>query len=157
MRSDRMAAVVRELAKFGIVGGIGFVVDVSVFNILRVGLLAPAALHDGPVVAKLVSTTLAIAVNWAGNRLWTFRDRRGANIVREGVQFALASIAGLLISVACLWVSHYLLGLTSILDDNVSSNIIGLGLGTAVRFGLYRWWVFGTSQAAAPQQVDSGL
>lgn len=157
MHSDRIAAVVRELAKFGVVGGIGLVVDVSVFNILRIGLLTPALVHGGPVMAKLISTTLAIAVNWAGNRLWTFRDRRGNNIVREGVEFALASIAGLLISVACLWISHYVLGLTSILDDNVSSNVIGLVLGTAVRFALYRWWVFGGSGVTAPQEVDSSL
>lgn len=153
----------RELAKFGVVGGIGFVVDVSVFNILRLGLFSPSAMHGGPVMAKLISTSLAIAVNWAGNRLWTFRDRRGTNVVREGVEFAIASIAGLLISVACLWLSHYVLGLTTVLDDNISSNVIGLAIGTAVRFALYRWWVFGDRAAiperssVSPQKVDASL
>lgn len=143
MFPDRLWKLFQELAKFGVVGGIGFIVDVSVFNVLRMGILLPAAIHGGPVIAKLISTVLAIAVNWTGNRLWTFRDRRGVNVVREGIEFGIASVAGLMISLACLWVSHYLLGLTTILDDNISSNIIGLALGTAVRFALYRWWVFG--------------
>lgn len=163
MFRDRWASLLREVAKFGVVGGVGFLVDVSVFNILRLGIMSPALLHGGPVLAKLVSTSLAIAVNWAGNRLWTFRDRRGSNLAREGIEFGLASVAGLLISVACLGLSHYVLGLTSILDDNISSNVVGLLLGTVVRFWLYRYWVFRNHGEAAvlpsstTQKVDARL
>jgi putative flippase GtrA len=49
---------------------------------------------------------------------------------------------GLLISVACLWFSHYALGFTSLLADNISANFVGLGLGTLFRFWSYRKWVF---------------
>ena len=141
-----------ELTKFGLIGGVGFLLDVSVFNILRVTLLAPESVHGGPLIAKTISTTLAIAANWVGNRLWTFRKRRSANVVREGFEFAMASLAGLVVPVACLWMSHYVLGHTSLLADNVSSNVIGLALGSIVRFGLYRWWVFGT-----PRQPELSL
>jgi hypothetical protein len=44
--------------------------------------------------------------------------------------------------VGCLWISHYLLGLDSALADNISANVIGLGLGTLFRFWSYRRWVF---------------
>jgi putative flippase GtrA len=46
------------------------------------------------------------------------------------------------IGLACLWFSHYVLGFTSLLADNISSNVIGLALGTVFRFWLYRSWVF---------------
>lgn len=163
MSRESLGALLREAMSFCLVGGVGLVVDVSVFNLLRLTLLAPGAVHGGPVLAKLVSTTLAIAVNWMGNRFWTFRERRREDIVREGVEFVLASLAGLVVSVACLWISHYLLGFRTILDDNLSGNLVGLGLGTAVRFVLYRWWVYGHRTApaplpsAAPQKVDAGL
>jgi putative flippase GtrA len=49
---------------------------------------------------------------------------------------------GLLISLACLAISHYALGFTSTLADNIAANVIGLGLGTAFRFWSYRRWVF---------------
>jgi hypothetical protein len=39
-------------------------------------------------------------------------------------------------------VSHYALGFTSVLADNISGNVIGLGLGTLFRFTFYRLWVF---------------
>ena len=35
-----------------------------------------------------------------------------------------------------------MLGFTSLLADNISSNVIGLGLGTLFRFTFYRMWVF---------------
>jgi putative flippase GtrA len=41
------------------------------------------------------------------------------------------------------------LNLTSLLADNISGNIIGLGLGTIVRFVLYRYWVWSPRRAAA--------
>lgn len=134
--------VLRQLVQFALVGGIGLVIDVVVFNALRTSIFSPASVHAGPIVAKTISTSLAIAANWIGNRLWTFRTRRRQNIAREGIEFAVVSIAGMLIAVGCLWVSHYGLGLTSLLADNISSNVVGLVLGAAFRFLLYRWWVF---------------
>lgn len=131
-----------QFLRFATVGGFGLVVDVGVFNLLRVTVLSPENLHEGPVVAKVVSTSLAIVVNWIGNRYWTFGHHRRPEALREGIEFALVSVGGMLIGLACLWVSHYVLGYTSLLADNVSSNVIGLALGTAFRFWLYRTWVF---------------
>ncbi|HEU4849084.1 MAG TPA: GtrA family protein [Terrimesophilobacter sp.] len=137
-----MKALVTQLLRFAAVGGVGLIVDVAVFNALRVTILSPENLHEGPVVAKVISTSIAIVVNWLGNRYWTFGPHRRPQAVREGLEFALVSIGGMLIGLACLWVSHYLLGYTSLLADNISSNVIGLALGTAFRFWLYRTWVF---------------
>jgi putative flippase GtrA len=53
---------------------------------------------------------------------------------------------GLLISLTCLWVSHYVLGFTSVLADNVAANVVGLAAGTAFRFWAYKRFVF-THQA----------
>lgn len=137
-----MKALVTQLLRFAAVGGVGLVVDVAVFNILRVTILSPENLHEGPVIAKVISTSIAIVVNWLGNRYWTFGPHRRPQALREGIEFALVSIGGMLIGLACLWVSHYVLGYTSLLADNVSSNVIGLALGTLFRFWLYRTWVF---------------
>jgi hypothetical protein len=57
----------------------------------------------------------------------------------------------MVIGLGCLYVSHYVLGMTSPLADNVSANVIGLGLGSAVRFVLYRQWVYSPARRhAAP-------
>ena len=127
------------LVKFGLVGLVGLVVDVSLFNLLS---LTNVGWWSEPLGAKFISTSVAIVVNWLGNRYWTFRRDKRSDVVRELIEFVLASVAGMLVTLATLWFTHYVLGFETLLEDNISANVIGLGLGTAVRFVLYRWWVW---------------
>jgi putative flippase GtrA len=147
-----MRALITQLVRFGLVGAVGLVIDVGVFNLLRLTVFEPSVVHAGPVYAKVISTALAIIANWIGNRYWTFGRERRPQMVREGIDFVAVSLGGMLIGLGCLWVSHYLLGYTSLLADNISTNVVGLALGTAFRFWLYRVWVFSprhTRSAAA--------
>ncbi|AXE54967.1 GtrA family protein [Aurantimicrobium sp. MWH-Uga1] len=131
--------LVGYFVKFGLVGLVGLVVDVSLFNLLS---LSGASWWSEPLVAKFVSTSVAIVVNWLGNRYWTFRRDKRSDVAREFVEFVVASVAGMVVTLATLWFTHYVLGFDSLIADNISANIIGLGLGTLVRFALYRWWVW---------------
>lgn len=139
--------LVRYALKFGVVGLVGYVVDVGIFNALRLGVLGVDHFFQGPIGAKIVSVTIATLVTWFGNRYWTFREHRRKNYLLELFEFAVVSVGGLLIALACLWVSHYLLGFNTLLADNISSNVIGLFLATAFRFLLYRYWVYGHHRA----------
>lgn len=141
--------VISYALKFGVVGGVGFLIDVGVFNLLRVGTLGDAGWWSTALGAKVISTSVAILFNWLGNRFWTFRHERHTHIAQEFVEFVAASLLGMAVSLGCLWFSHHVLGLTSLLADNISGNIVGLGLGTLVRFVLYRYWVW--SPRRAPQ------
>jgi len=135
------SAMFGQLGRFGVVGALGFVTDVGGFNLLRfAGGEGP--LHDYPLTAKVVSGTLATIVAWLGNRFWTFRNTRRDKAHHEFLLFAVVATLGTLISMACLWVSHYGLGYQSALADNVSANGVGLVLGTAFRFWAYRRHVF---------------
>lgn len=149
-----MPALVTQLTRFGLVGLVGLAVDVGVFNLLLVTVLNPESVHIGPIVAKVISTSLAIVTNWLGNRHWTFRHDRRHNWLREGVEFVIVSIGGMAISLLCLWVSHYVLGFTSLLADNVATNGIGLLLGTAFRFTFYRIWVFKPRRGEVPEPIE---
>ena len=129
--------------KFGVVGLVGMGIDVLIFNALLLGLLGEGHWWQTAVGAKFISTSIAIVFNWLGNRYWTFRHRKRNNVLAEFVEYVVASLLGMGVTLFTLWVSHNLLGLTSLLADNVSANIIGLGLGTIVRFALYRFWIWG--------------
>ena len=140
----RLGDLVRELMKFGVVGVVAYVVDLGTFNLLL--------FETGkPITSKTVSTVIATTVAYFGNRYWTFRHRHRAQIRREYVLFFVLNGVGLLISVSCLWFSHYALGLTSPLADNISANVVGLALGTMFRFWSYRRWVFPEDPAAAEE------
>jgi putative flippase GtrA len=135
----------REMLKFGLVGAVAFVVDIGMFNLLSTDLwpgTGPAPLDGHEKIAKAVSVTLATLVAWLGNRLWSFRHRRQAAAHRELLLFVIMNMAGLLIGVACLTISHDVLGFASTLADNVSGNLIGTALGTLFRFWAYRRFVF---------------
>ena len=133
--------------KFGVVGLIGLIIDVTLFNLLRLGVFGEDHWAQSAIGAKTISTSVAIIFNWLGNRYWTFRHHRRRNYVREFVEYVAVSIGGMLIALACLWISHHWLGYTSILADNVATNVVGLALGTAFRFLLYRYWVYGHHRA----------
>jgi len=152
-----MRALFGQLARFGAVGVVGLVVDVAVFNLLRATLLDSETVHEGPLLAKFISTCLAIAVNYVGNRYWTFGATKRTQVLREGIEFILVSLGGMAITLACLWVSHYALGFTSQLADNISGNVIGLGLGTLFRFAFYRYWVFHPSRTMPLRPTERPL
>ena len=131
-----------QLVKFGLIGGTGMLVDMGMFNLLRATVLSPDNVAWGAMAANVISTILAIIWNWIGNRLWTFREhRRGENAMREGLEFFGVSLAGMLIGLIPLWITHYGLGLTSAWADNIAK-LAGIGVGSVFRFSLYRWWVY---------------
>lgn len=134
-------SVTVEALRYLAVGTVALVVDVGGFNLLRyAGGEGP--MHDRPLAAKVISATLATGVSWVANRHWTFRHRRRAAARGEFLLFSTVAGASLTIAVACLALSHHLLGLTSPVADNVSANGVGLVLSSAFRFWAYRAFVF---------------
>jgi putative flippase GtrA len=143
----RFEGIVRELGKFGTIGAITFVVDTAVFNLLY-GVMPPLA-------AGTVSMAVAATLAFIGNRFWTWRDRARTDLRREYALYFLFNLVGLGIALGCLWVSHYALGFTSQLSDNIAKNGIGLVLGTTFRFLSYRYIVFG-KRAETPEDEAAG-
>jgi putative flippase GtrA len=142
MPETRRNLAARDLVRFAAVGCTGLLVDIGVFNLLRTTVLPDGRVGGAALVAKAIAATLAIVTNWAGNRWWTFRGRRQTRMLPELLSFVAVSLAGSAIAVLCLAVSHFVLGLTSSLADNLSANGVGLILGSMFRFAATRAWVF---------------
>ena len=128
-----------EILTFLAVGGVGYVVDVLAFNLLR---SSPDLAGSDPAWARTLAVGFAMVVTYLGNRLFTWRGQSGRARHREVALFVLFNVIGLGFSVACLVATHDLLGLTSRLDDNLSANVLGVALGTLFRFWSYRRFVF---------------
>jgi putative flippase GtrA len=137
----RVRHIVHDFLRFGVVGSVAFVVDVTTFNLLLyAGGSGP--LHGKPLLAKTIAVVLATTVAFFGNRYWTFRHRPNTGLRREYLLFIGFSAIGLGIALACLYVSHYVFGFTSPIGDNIAANVVGLTLGAAFRFWSYRSFVF---------------
>lgn len=132
---DAFQVLIHEMLKFGVVGVLGVVIDVGLFNVAR-------HFGVGPLTSKGISTTTAAIISYFLNRHWSFRHLARSGTGRELVVFLLLSAVGLGIAEGCLAISHYALGYTSTLDDNISANGFGLVLGTLWRFWSFKRWVF---------------
>lgn len=144
-----------QLIKFGAVGGVGVIVNFVVFNALWLTVFNPARMPHGPILATICATLVAIVVNWIGNRYWAFSANRQSNTTREGIEFFVASLIGMCVPLLCIGISRYALGFHSLLSDNIANNVVGLALGTLVRYLLYRFWVFSPRRAIARAARDA--
>lgn len=139
--ASRFRRLLPEASKFLTVGGLAYIVDVGVFNLVLFG--SSSVLGEvKPLTAKTISTIVATLVAYLGNRNWTYAERNGRAWRHELFLFLLANAAAMAIALLCLWTSHYLLGLQSPVADNFAANVVGVGLGTIFRFFVYRKFVF---------------
>jgi putative flippase GtrA len=84
------ALLLMEFLKFGVVGTIGFVVDVSTVYATRSFL----GLYGAGVAAYLVGAT----GNWILNRTWTFRGKGSQPAHRQWAMFLVANLAGFVLN-----------------------------------------------------------
>jgi putative flippase GtrA len=139
----RVRLLLPELLKFGVVGGIGSVIDLGGAAVLH------GKYHVDGLEAKAISTAAATVVTYLGSRFWTFKDRENQSLRREAVLFIVLNLAGLLIAEVVIAFVTYVLGLHSQLEYNAAS-VLGTGLATIFRYFAYRQWVF---TAPAEQSV----
>jgi putative flippase GtrA len=150
-----------ELIKFAIVGATTFLIDSLIFFTLKLTVLEPK-----PVTAKVISGIIAVIASYILNREWSFRDRGGRERHHEALLFFTISGVGVLLSMAPLWVSSYVLQLrvpdVSLTAENIadfiSAYIIGNLLQMGFRFWAFRRWVFPDEFARSPDKaLESAL
>ena len=147
---DRFRGLLHELAKFGVVGAVNYVLDVGLFNFL----VTSGGLHHKPLTAKAISTVIAATSSYFMNRHWTWRDKERRGTLREYATFILLSTIALLITIGCLAFGEYVLGQHSLLARNVWGNIVGVGVAMVFRFWSFKRWVFTTPE---PEKTDDAL
>ncbi|MER5890331.1 GtrA family protein [Streptomyces sp. NPDC001941] len=147
----RLEQLAREVAKFGAVGGLGLLVNMAVFNLVR-------HVTDLPVVrASLIATVVAIAFNYVGFRYFAYKDRDKTGRTKELTLFLLFSAVGMVIENGVLYAATYGFGWDGPLWSNFFK-FLGIGIGTLFRFWSYRTWVFRALPAReAVQTAESFL
>ena len=131
----RFQVLVHEVAKFGVVGLIGFVVQLGVQNALHSGA------KIGPIISLTVAYIVATMVTFLGNRHWAFKHRKGKGLRHETIVFVLMNVVGYGIQVGIVNIAYYGLGYKDGLSYNIAT-VIGIGLATLFRLFAYRKFVF---------------
>jgi putative flippase GtrA len=150
-----------ELIKFAIVGGTTFVIDSAIFYTLKLTILEPK-----PVTAKVIAGIVAVIASYVLNREWSFRNRGGRERHHEALLFFAFSGVGVLLSMAPLWFSSYVLQLrepmvsltVENIADFISAYLVGNLLQMAFRFWAFRRWVFPDQYVRDPDKaLESAL
>ena len=135
----------RELLRFAVVGGISFVITMSVNYGLKFTVL-----RTHPETALIVGVLVATIFSYVANREWSFSTRGGRERTHEAALFFLFSGIALGLNALPQWFSRYVLDLQAPrlspfgveVADFVSGIIIGTLLGTAFRWWAFKKWVF---------------
>ena len=150
-----------ELIKFAIVGATTFVIDSLIFYTLKLTVL-----ETKPVTAKVIAGIVAVIASYIFNREWSFRDRGGRERHHEALLFFAFSGVGVLLSMAPLWFSSYILELrvptVSLAVENIAdffaAYVVGNLLQMAFRFWAFRRWVFPNQFGRNPEKaLESAL
>ena len=129
--------LLKEIAAFGVVGTIAFVIDISVFNAFEQGVF-----HDSWVKSKAVSTVVSTTFAYFGNRQFSFSHRARTSIGRETAFFFGINLITLVFSELVIALFAYPLGQR---HDHVVMNVVNIasiGIGTLFRFWAYKRFVF---------------
>jgi putative flippase GtrA len=146
--------VLSEGAKFLTVGGVATVVALVIFNGLVHGYLGgPGPMHEQPLVAFVIANTVGMVVSYRGSRSWAFRDREAVGPAGGRLAFFAINLASMVIPLACLAFTRYVLGRSDPFADNLAANVVGLALGTAARFWALRRFIFLSPGTVEPPEL----
>src|SRR5438309_44400 len=120
--------LLKEITAFGMVGAVGFAIDVGLFNVF---------FHHGQIVAKLISTSVATAVTYFGNRYFSFSHRARSGVRRETSLFVGINAIALMFSLLVIALFEYPFHLKHHLLAMNVVNIATIGIGTLFRFWSY--------------------
>jgi putative flippase GtrA len=128
---DRIV-LAKQFIRFGIVGGIGFVLDTATVYALR----HPLGLYGAGLVAYVV----AASGNWLLNRIWTFRGQGSAPVHRQWAMFMIANLAGFVLNRGTYAVLVTVVAAAA--EQPVIATAAGAVAGLLVNFNLSRRLVF---------------
>lgn len=132
-----------EVSKFLVVGTVATVIALLLFNLLVHGYGAwQAPMNQQPVLAYVVANLIGMVVSFYGVRDWAFASRGVRHADGGRTAYLVINLVTMLIPVSFLWFSRNVLGLDDPYSDNISANVLGLFVANAVRFGLFRQYVF---------------
>lgn len=109
---------IHQFIKFGIVGGLGVVINTGILYALR------SMLGMHLLAASAIATEVAIIGNFIGNHFFTFNERKENHIRKKFISFQIISLITITGTAGLLW------GLTTLFGEEqlILFNIIAISI-----------------------------
>ncbi len=123
--------VIKEFVQFGVVGGIGTLVNIVILYLLteKVGVYY--------LISAIFSFIVAMSSNFILNKIWTFKEKARLGIGKKYLQFGLVSVLALLVNLFFLYVFTEIFGIYYII-----SQILAIGIALIINFLGNKIWTF---------------
>jgi dolichol-phosphate mannosyltransferase len=120
-----------EFFKFGIVGGIGTLINITILYLLT------EKVRVYYLISAIISFFVAMSSNFILNKIWTFKENVKLEIGKKYLQFGLVSISALLVNLFFLYIFTDILGIYYII-----SQILAIGISLIINFIGNKIWTF---------------
>lgn len=136
--------IIYKFGKFGEVGGLNFLVDLGVLNILIWATGFSTGIYYS--VFKGISFIAAVTNSYFWNKFWVFSDAQKQDQTKEAGKFFVASVLGLAFNVALasaivFFGPKFVGGINSTTWASIGS-VVGSISAILFNFVLYKIWVF---------------
>lgn len=140
--------LLKEMMRFALVGGIGFIADAGILYLLKAGVL-------GIYWGRVISFISAVFITWLLNRCFTFRRRAsGVSLWREFTRYFVSMLGGGSVNYAVY------AGLVSRVDIIADQPVWGVAAGSLagmlVNFASAKYLIFrhSSTQRQKMQKTD---
>ena len=123
--------VIKEFVKFGVVGGIGTLINIAILYLLT----EKAGVYY--LISAIFSFIVAMSSNFILNKIWTFKENVKLGIGKKYLQFGLVSVSALLVNLFFLYIFTEILGIYYII-----SQILAIGIALIINFLGNKIWTF---------------
>jgi putative flippase GtrA len=127
--------LLKEVAAFGVVGAIAFVIQIGLLELLL-------HLHVGPLTANGIAMLIATCFAYFGNRSFSFSHRARTGLARETTIFFGINAIAFALSEVMVAIAAYPLGYKNHPHIIVGVTILSIAIGTLFRFWSYKRFVF---------------
>ncbi len=141
--ASRWVAVAQQFAKFLLVGGLNFLIDLAVLN----ALIAFSGVSQGTIAVGFKGASFVVAVisSFFWNKFWTFRASSLEHAGAQFAQFITVSVIGLLINAGVFSLLNDALGPRAGIPPQTWASVAALGaaaVGLLWNFAGYKFFVF---------------
>lgn len=123
--------VIKEFVKFGIVGGVGTLINICILYLLT----EKAGVYY--MVSAILSFLVAMSSNFILNKVWTFKEEIKSKIGKKYLQFGVVSVLALIVNLFFLYIFTEFLGIYYII-----SQILAIGVALVINFLGNKIWTF---------------
>lgn len=132
-----------QLSKFGLVGGLNFLIDLGVLNLMLAAFGVTTGFYA--VVSKAAAFIAALTSSFVWNKFWTFHSLSTDSVGLQFVEFFTVSAVGLGINVGAFALMNNIIGPQAGIDGGIWANIAAASAAVAGflwNFIGYKFFVF---------------